>query len=276
MSSLHAPSTRQRSVLALWQHSNLIRELVARDLRDRYSGSWLGMVWTLVTPIVFITIYAIVFGAVFGARIPGMEDKSGTFGFGVYLYSGLLVYTILAEVLSKSPTLVWSNPNYVKKVVFPLEILPVVVMVSAIVHSILPFAVLLVATYFILGSVPATAVFYPLAIVLALPMIQGLAWAIAALGAYVRDLGQVVSILVTVFMFMSPVFFPVAKFPPVVQPLVRLNPISVPVELANAALFASPLPPPGIVAGYAVASIVVFFLGWKVFQACRHGFADVI
>jgi lipopolysaccharide transport system permease protein len=275
-SALHAPAARS-TLLGLRRHANLIRELVARDVRDRYSGSWLGMIWALLTPIILIAIYSIVFGAVFGSRIPGMEAKhSGTFGFGVYLYSGLLVFTIFSEVLSKSPSLVWTNPNYVKKVVFPLEVLPIVALISALVHSILPFGVLLLAMFFILGSVPITAVLYPFAILLMLPMLMGLAWAIAALGAYVRDLGQLIGLVMTVLMFMSPIFFPVSKFPAWVQPFVRVNPITVIIELCNAALFGSPAPAVGSVVTYAVISIAIFFLGWKIFDACRAGFADVL
>ena len=102
MTTLHAPTT-PATLRGLLSHGNLIRELVARDVRDRYSGSWLGMVWALITPMVLIAIYAIVFGAIFGSRIPGMETQhSGTFGFGVYLFSGLLVFTIFSEVLNKS------------------------------------------------------------------------------------------------------------------------------------------------------------------------------
>ncbi|HYC36860.1 MAG TPA: ABC transporter permease [Usitatibacter sp.] len=274
MSALHAPSSRA-TLPGLLPHVNLIRELVRRDVRERYSGSILGMVWALLTPIVLITIYSIVFGAVFGSRIPGME-KSGTFAFGVYLYSGLLVYTIFGEVLGRSPTLIWSHPSYVKKVVFPLEVLPMVVLVSALVHSVLPFAVLILAMFLVLGSVPATALLYPLIVMLMLPMLMGFAWAIAALGAYVRDLGQVIALMLTVLMFLSPIFFPISKFPAWIQPFVRLNPICIPIELCNAALFGSPAPPMSALVVYVAASAALFFAGWKVFQVFRDGFADVI
>jgi lipopolysaccharide transport system permease protein len=276
MTTLHAPSA-PATLRGLRQHANLIRELVARDVRDRYSGSWLGMVWALITPIVLIAIYSIVFGAIFGSRIPGMETQhSGTFGFGVYLFSGLLVFTIFSEVIGRAPAMIWSNANYVKKVVFPLEVLPVIAVISALVHSILPFAVLIVAEFFILDAVPATALLYPFALVLMLPMLLGLAWAIAALGAYVRDLGQLIGLIMTVLMFLSPIFVPVAKFPEWAQPIVRLNPICIVVELCNAALFGSPAPGAGTVITYVICSIAVFFAGWKIFEACRAGFADVI
>jgi lipopolysaccharide transport system permease protein len=107
-------------------------------------------------------------------------------------------------------------------------------------------------------------------------MLLGLAWAIAALGAYVRDLGQLITLAMTVLMFMSPIFVPLAKFPVWAQPIVRLNPICIPIELCNAALFGSPMPATGSVVTYAICSVAVFFTGWKIFEACRAGFADVI
>lgn len=257
-------------------NSNLLKELVRRDVRDRYSGSWLGIAWSLITPILLIVIYATVFGAIFGTRIPGMEKHESTFGFGVYLYSGLLVFSIFAEVVTRSPGLIYGNPNYVKKVVFPLELLPIVVLCSAFVNAALPLAVLLAATFVILGSLPPTAILYPFGLLLMVPMLVGLGWAISALGTYVRDLGHAIGLLVTVFMFLSPIFVPVAKFPAWAQPIVRTNPISVPIEICNGFLFNTPLPPLPVVIAYAFTSVVVLFAGWKVFSACRPGFADVL
>jgi lipopolysaccharide transport system permease protein len=270
-------TAHEAGVLSVLQHRNLLRELVTRDLKERYSGSMLGMTWSVITPILLILIYAVVFGAIFGSKIPGMDAKhSGTYGFGVYLYSGLLVFTIFSEVLTKAPALVYGNANYVKKVVFPLEILPVVTVISALVHSIIPFVVLLVATFFIVGSLPATALLYPFAVALMVPMILGIGWMVSALGAYVRDLGQAIALLVTVLMFLSPIFVPVANYPRWAQPIVRSNPVSVPIELGNALLFGSALPPLSTIAVYAVCSIIIFFAGRRIFEACRPGFPDVI
>jgi lipopolysaccharide transport system permease protein len=148
--------------------------------------------------------------------------------------------------------------------------------ISSLVHSVLPFIVLLVAAYFVVGPLPATAALYPFAVLVMIPMLLGLGWAIAALGAYVRDLGQVITLAVTVFMFLSPIFVPVGKFPAWAQPLVRLNPVTVPIELCNAALFGTPAPGIETVLTYTVCSVAVCVIGWKIFAICRSGFADVV
>ncbi len=255
----------------------LIREMVIREIKGRYRASLLGMLWFVLTPLFLITIYTIVFGVVFQVRTPVRAAQStGVAEFGIYLFSGLLVFTIFSDVISRSSSLIVENVNYVKKVVFPLEILPVVVLLTALAHGLAAFLALLGAMLIVLGSVPPTAVLFPLVIMMLLPMLLGFSWVLAGVGTYVRDLSQFIGMVLTCTMFLSPIFIPLANFPGEFQTLVLLNPVSVVVETGRTMLFDTTLMPLGILATYLTLSCLVMFGGWVVFQKLRVGFADVL
>lgn len=259
------------------RHWRLIVSLTRRDLAERFQGSLLGPLWYFITPAVLILTYTLVFGIVFKVRMPfARAGQSSNIDFGLFLFSGLLIFTVFSDVVSRSTSLVVSKPNFVKKVVFPLEVLSVVTVLSALAGGLLSFALLLIAALVLTGSLAATSVLYPIALLLMVPMLVGLSWFLAALGTYVRDVAQIIGLLLTVVLFLSPVFTPLSAFPEAVRAYLRLNPVSIPIELGHLTFFLHETPPIGAAAAYLGSALLVMSLGWAFFQKTRTGFADVL
>ena len=259
------------------RHWRLIVSLTRRDLAERFQGSLLGPLWYFITPAVLILTYTLVFGIVFKVRMPfARAGQSSNIDFGLFLFSGLLIFTVFSDVVSRSTSLVLSKPNFVKKVVFPLEVLSVVTVLSALAGGLLSFALLLIAALVLTGSLAATSVLYPIALLLMVPMLVGLSWFLAALGTYVRDVAQIIGLLLTVVLFLSPVFTPLSAFPEAVRAYLRLNPVSIPIELGHLTFFLHETPPIGAATAYLGSALLVMSLGWAFFQKTRTGFADVL
>lgn len=259
------------------RHWKLIVSLTRRDLAERFQGSLLGPLWYFITPAVLILTYTLVFGVVFKVRMPFARGAEASHAeFGLFLFSGLLIFSVFSDVVARSPSLVVSKPNFVKKVVFPLEILSVVTVLSALVGGLLSFALLLIATLLLTGGVYATSVLYLSALMLMVPMLVGLSWFLAALGTYVRDVAQIIGLLLTVVLFLSPVFTPLSAFPEPVRAYLLFNPVSIPIELGHMTFFLRETPPIAVVGAYLGSALVIMSLGWMFFQKTRTGFADVL
>jgi lipopolysaccharide transport system permease protein len=250
--------------------------LIRREIAGRYRGSALGLVWSLLIPLFMLGIYTFVFGFVFKSRWAGEQQSTSVGEYAVILFSGLIVFQLLAEVVTRAPGLVLANSNYVKKIVFPLEVLVPVSLGSALFH----FGVSLVVLFgfmVVMGHpIPLTVLWAPAILVPFCLMILGLSWFLAALGVFVRDIGQVLGTIVTALMFLSPIFFPLSALPVWLQPMVLFNPIAGPVNLMRDALVFGVGPDFETLGSYAVASIGVCGLGYLFFQKTRKGFADVL
>jgi lipopolysaccharide transport system permease protein len=211
---------------------------------------------------------------VFKARW-GAGDESKT-QFALVLFAGLIVHGLLSEVLMRAPGLVMSNVNYVKKVVFPLEILPVISLVSALFHCGVSVLVLLAGGLLFNGSLHWTLIFLPVVLLPFALLALGIAWAVASVGVFVRDIGQMIGLLMTVLLFLSPVFFPVTALPEEIRPWMIFNPLTFIIEQTRQVLIWGGLPDVlGWIVYMAVAAIVAW-LGFFCFQVTRKGFADVL
>lgn len=253
----------------------LIVQLARRDVAGRYRGSMGGIGWALMTPLLMLAVYTFVFSVVFQARW-GVGPDAGRGMFAVIIFVGILVHGVLAECVNRAPLLLLSNANYVKRVVFPLEILPVVTLLSALFHLAVSCAVLFGALLLVNGGIPATAVLFPLVLVPLVLLALGLTWFLSALGVYVRDIGQFTSILTMVLLFMAPVFYPVSALPEHVRPWLYLNPLTFVIEQARVALiWGGALDWAGL-AQHTAAAALVAWLGFWSFQKMRRGFGDVI
>jgi lipopolysaccharide transport system permease protein len=254
----------------------LIGQLVRSEVVGRYRGSLMGIAWSFLSPLLMLTVYTIVFSGIFHQQWPGLPHGSTT-AFAVVLFVGLIVHGLFAECITRAPGLVLSNPNYVKRVIFPLEILPWVGMGSALFHSLVSFIVLIAAQLAINHALPWTIVFVPLVIVPLLLMTMGLAWFLAALGVFVRDISQITGVLVSVVMFLAPVFYPLAAVSsPRLRRWIYFNPLTMPIEEARGALIYGLTPS---LAHWLIAfgvGLVVAQTGFWWFQRTRKGFADVI
>lgn len=258
------------------KNRHLIGQLAKREVLGRYKGSVLGLLWSFFTPLLLLAVYTFVFSVVFRARWPGFSQAEGHGEFAVILFTGLMVNNLFSECVVRAPTLVINHANFVKKVVFPLQILPLVVLCSALFHFAISLLVLLIAQGWIMGGLQATAVYLPVVLFPLLLTTVGVSWFLAALGVYIRDIAQATSLMVTVLTFMSPIFYPLSALPERLQGWVRLSPITFAVEeTRNVVLFGQT---PGLMA-YGIhlligALIAVF--GYLFFQKARKGFADVL
>jgi len=274
------PHTAQPTSLAslarsLWQHRQLINKMAWREVIGRYKGSIMGVFWSFIHPVLMLIVYTFVFSIVFKAKWGGGEEESKA-AFALILFIGLIVHGLLAEVLNRAPSLILSNVNYVKKVVFPLEILPVISLVSALFHSLISLFVLLLAFVAINGYLPWTVLFIPIVLLPLITLILGLAWILSALGVFIRDIGQSISIITTIMMFMAPVFFPLSALPVKYHPYILANPLTFIIEQSREVLIFGHLPNWSGLAIFMGIAITIVWLGYSLFQKTRKGFSDVL
>ncbi len=260
---------------SLWRNRQLIVQMTRREVVGRYRGSTMGLAWSFLNPVFMLAVYTFVFSVVFKARwgLGGEESKTQ---FAVVLFVGLIVHGLFAEVLNRAPGLVLSNINYVKKVVFPLEILPVASMGAALFHSMVSMGVLLLAFTIFNGYIHWTVVFAPVVLLPLVIVTLGLAWIFASLGVYLRDVGQTIGLITTVMMFLAPVFYPITALPQEFRPWLMANPLTFIIEQAREVLIWGRLPDWLGLGIYTLMALVVAWAGYVWFQKTRKGFADVI
>lgn len=257
-----------------WFNRALIKTLTQREILGRYRGSFIGIFWSFFNPLIMLAVYTFVFSIVFKARWTLESDSK--MEFALLLFAGLLIFNLFAECISRAPGLVVTNANYVKKVVFPLEVLPIVNLFAALFHLIVSLGVWLL-TYIIFFGVPyATVLTLPLILLPFLFFVMGLSWILASLGVFLRDISQLIGIVITVLMFLSPVFYPVTSLPEIYQWFFMLNPLTPVIEMTRDVLFWNKYPNFYILFFYSLAALIVAYLGFAWFQMTRKGFADVV
>jgi lipopolysaccharide transport system permease protein len=269
------PATPVDVFRCLWRHRRLVFQLARRDVVGRYRGSYLGLLWSLFYPLLMLAVYTLVFGAFFRTRW-GPSGSASMAEFALVLFTGLIVFGIFSDCINRAPSLVVSHATFVKRVVFPLEVLPWVAVASALFHAAASFAVLIAAIALVLHALPPT---WPLFVVVLLPLVLlavGLAWALSAIGVYVRDVAQAVGVVTSMLMFLSPVFYPAESVPEQMRWLLRLNPLTVPIEEARKVLLWGQAPDVAALATFTAVGLAVAWIGLVIFQRTRDGFADVL
>lgn len=261
---------------SLWHHRQLIVQMTRREVVGRYKGSVMGLTWSFFNPVFMLVVYTFVFSEIFKSRWGGLGGDDSKTQFAVVLFVGMIVLGLFSEVLNRAPGLILSNVNYVKKVVFPLEILPVIAMGAALFHSLISITVLLAAFALFNGFLHWTAIFTPLVLLPLLILVTGLAWILASLGVFLRDIGQTISIVTTVLMFVSPVFYPVNAVPEKFRPFIMANPLTFIIEQARDVLIWGRLPDWMGLITYTLAAVAIAGAGYAWFQKTRKGFADVL
>jgi lipopolysaccharide transport system permease protein len=262
-------------VKSLWHNRLLIWQMSRREFAGRYRGSFMGLAWSFFYPVLMLCVYTFVFSVVFKARW-GIGPEGSKMNFAIILFVGLIIHGLFAECINRAPGLILDNVNYVKKVVFPLEILPVVALASAFVQSLISIIVLLAAFVVMYGFLNWTLVFLPLVLIPLLVATLGIAWFLASFGVFVRDISQMTGILTMGLMFLSPVFYPVSALPVDIQPWLMANPLTFIIEQARAILLKGQLPDWKGLVVYFLTSIATCWAGFWWFQKTRKGFADVI
>jgi lipopolysaccharide transport system permease protein len=268
------PASPRALFASLWRNRELILQLTQREVMSRYRGSVLGLAWSFFNPLLMLAVYTFVFSVVFKARW-GMGEEN-TADFAIVLFVGLIIHGLFAECLNRAPGLILANVNYVKRVVFPLEILPWVAAGSALFHSAISIAVLLAAQLAFQHTLAWTVVFLPIVLVPLLFATMGLAWFLSSIGVYVRDIGQTIGIFTMTLLFLSPVFYPVDALPENYRFLLLLNPLTPVIGDARRVLIWGQAPDWAGLMLYTAASFVVAWVGFWWFQRTRRGFADVV
>ena len=270
------PTSLMALARSLWRNRQLIIQMTRREVAGRYKGSALGLAWSFSNPVFMLVVYTFVFSEIFKSRWGGVGGDESKTQFAVILFVGMIVMGLFTEVLNRAPSLIISNVNYVKKVVFPIEILPVIAMGAALFHSFISFGVLLTAFALFNGYLHWTVIFAPLVLLPLVILTLGLGWMLASLGVFLRDVGQTISLITTVLMFLTPVFYPITAVPERFRPFIMANPLTFIIGQAREVLIWGHMPNWIGLGIYTLIATVFAWAGYAWFQKTRKGFADVL
>lgn len=253
----------------------LLVSLTRRDIEKRYKDSVGGAAWGVFVPLVMLGIYTVIFSTIFGARWGGLEVGSRV-DYAILLFIGLIVYTIFAEAITRAPSLILANPNLVKKVVFPLEVLPGVTVASCLYSAMMSSAALFVFLLFSSFGIHWEIIALPVLLVPFLMLTLGVVYLFAALGVFFRDIDQGAALLARVLQYLTPVLYPSTIFPDAIGSWMRLSPLAVFVEQIRALIAFGTWPEPSRYLWACAWSVLIFVIGWAFFRRTRKAFADVV
>jgi lipopolysaccharide transport system permease protein len=260
--------------LCAWQYRRLIARLAKREIDARYRGSVLGALWAFVVPLMMLGVYTFVFSMVFQIRWDMPTEGQGA--FALLLFSGLIIFNLFAECVTRASSLMLENVSYIKKVVFPLEIMPWVSMHVALFNAAVSFVILLVFYLVVHGLPPATILLLPVVVLPLVVLILGLVWFFASVGVFLRDVQPFVGVVTTMMMFLSPIFYPLSAIPETYQSLIHMNPLTFVLNASKAVLFWGQTPQWLDWVLYVLCAWGVGWMGFVWFQKTRKGFADVV
>ncbi|MEC1744258.1 ABC transporter permease [Schinkia azotoformans] len=256
-------------------YKSLIIQFSKREILSRYRGSFLGIFWSFINPLIMLTVYTFVFSVVFKGKW-GQTLSENKFEFAIILFCGLIAFNIFSETVNRAPSIIIGNVNYVKKVLFPLEILPITILISSLIHALISFVVLLLGLIIFMNTFTWQIILAP---ILLLPLIfftLGFSWLLASLGVYIRDVGYTVSLITTVLFYLTPIFYPISAVPDFFQTFMYLNPLTFVIEnFRNAVIWGTFSDWSGLVITM-IGSLLTLQFGFIWFIKTRKGFADVL
>lgn len=256
------------------QNRSLIFELTRRDILGRYRGASFGLLWSLISPFLMLLVYTLAFGFIMKSRWPGTSGS--TWEFSLILFVGLIVHGFFADCLNRSPQLIVGNSNYVKRVVFPLEILVWSMTFSALFHLAMNTVVLLALQLFWNGQIHPTTLLLPLVLLPLVVLTVGVGWIVSALGVYLRDIGQVVGVVSAAMLFLSSAIIPVQAVPDHYRWVFLANPLTFIIDQSRQVVIWGKFPDWTGLAIYSAGALVVALAGHALFNKMRRGFADVL
>jgi lipopolysaccharide transport system permease protein len=272
--ALYLAQTVLMPMTSAWRYRELMRAVLRRELADRFRGALFGWIWAVAGPLITLAIYTVTFTA--ALKLPVASAQGGRGNYALSTFVGLIVFSLCAELFYRGPLLLHERASYIKTSIFPSEMLAWTAVARALAYAGISVVVLLVFELGLTGTVPATVVLFPL---VALPLTMfmlGVVWCLAALGAFTRDIAYLMVSFVPMLMIATPVFYRVADLPDDLRPLIYLNPLTVPIEMARAVLLGGSFPPALLCFGYAALGCVVFRGGYAVFMRYKGILADVI
>ncbi|MCH2133831.1 MAG: ABC transporter permease [Phycisphaerales bacterium] len=268
-------------LVSLYRHRDLVLRLGRRDIEARYRGSALGLVWAIIQPLVLLGVYTFVFGVVFKMRATklGLDEAAAAINeanFAMTLFAGLILYNLFSDCVGRAPNILRQNVTFVKKIVFPLEVLPWSTMIMAIFNAMVATVVFAVFYAFIEGVPPVTVLLVPVVVFPVIIMVLGLCWILMSVGLYLQDTQQIVGLILMIALFTCPIFYPLWMVPEAYRAWLYLNPLTAAIEMLREVLFAGVIPDPWTWLIYLGGSIVVAWIGWMWFAVTRRGFADAV
>lgn len=262
-----------KGILGLYHHRALIRSFVKRDLQARYKGSAIGLFWSVIHPLIMLLLYTFVFSTILKIRV-GVGE--GTEYFAIYLFCGLLPWNAFAEALSRSTGVILEHANLIKRALFPSEILPVYPVISGIVNELIGLGILLAGLALTAHPFSPVMLALPVILLFQFALTMGLAWIIGGATVFIRDLGQMLGVILTLWNFLTPIFYPPSLVPADMRFLLTVNPLYAVVEAYRSLILKGQVPPWGSLAFLALFAAVVFVVGYRVFTRMQPAFADVL
>jgi lipopolysaccharide transport system permease protein len=259
----------------LWEHRDLISQITKREIAGRYKGSYLGILWSVVNPLLLLIIFTFVFSVIFRAKW-GISVSESKVEFALTLFCGMVVFNLFSECLNRAPGLILANPNYVKKTILPLEILPVSLILSSFIHMLISLVILLIGVLIFMGVIHWTIIYLPFIIISFLPLTLGLTWFLSSLGVFIRDIGYAVGFFTNALLFLTPIFYPISAVPESVREFMKLNPLSVIIECNRRILMWGKPPDWPWLGVVCLFSLAVMLLGYGFFVKSKRAFADVV
>lgn len=257
----------------LGRRRGLLIELFKREFSGRYQGSFGGVAWSFAQPLFLLAVYTLAFGVVLKAR---WGFGGGTADYALMVFAGLIVYNAFSECLVKAPTLITANPNFVKKVAFPLELLSWVMALNAMMHALIGLLVWVVGYAVVHGMPPRTVVLAPAVLLVCFPVLLGLGWLLASIGVIVRDVSQLTALVSHALLFLTPIFYSIDALPPFFQAILLANPLTFVVEQLRLVLYFGQTPVLSALAVYFLLSCLFAWASWVVFRWLRPGFAEMV
>ena len=252
---------------------SLIRNFVVRDLKARYVGSFIGIFWSVIHPIVLLVCYYFVFAIIFNLR---PRPETGTTSFALFLFCGMLPWLYFQDAVQRSSTAIIDNTNLVTKTLFPSEILPLIALLSGFINHLIGFAILMVIIFFTIGKVSVFILLVPLYVLFLMLFTLGLSWFVASFNVFVRDVSQIITVIMTFWFWFTPIFYSIDMFPQKLRFLVYFNPLAHVVIGYRDCLLRMKMPDMGILAVLAVVSLAVFVAGGLFFRATKREFVDIL
>jgi lipopolysaccharide transport system permease protein len=259
----------------LWSERDLIRQLTLREVIGRYRSSYLGFLWAFLNPLLMLAVLTFVFSVVFKAKW-GISTDEGKMEFAMTIFCGMIAFNLFSECLNRAPGLIIGSPHYVKKIVFPAEILPVYVLLSSLIHLLISMGILILGIVIFMHRIPWTVIYFPLVLIPLLFLSLGLAWFFASIGVFIRDIGNTIGFLTTLLFFTTPIFYPISALPESLRTVIRVNPLAVIVEDFRRIMIWGRPPDWGWYGLLVFISLMVLLSGYAWFMKSKKAFADVI
>jgi lipopolysaccharide transport system permease protein len=261
-------------IAALREHRSLTIELTKREVLGRYRGASFGLLWSLISPFLLLCVYTFAFGTVMGGRWP--QIGNGHAHYSIILFAGMIVHGFFAECINRSPLLIVGNPNFVKRVIFPLDILPWPMVLSALFHTLMNVVVFAVLRLLMDGEFSLTIFMLPIVMLPLITLALGVSWFLASVGVYLRDVGQVTGVLAMALLFLSSAMMPIESVPLSYRWVYAANPLTFIINQAREVMLWGHMPDWSGLGIYMLIALAVAYLGREWFMATRKGFADVL